>query len=100
MVMDLISRVGGIMAKRLRLRFTLEAVLGAGAAALGLLTLFWQDWIEAIFGYDPDQHSGSVEWLVVAGLLVLAAVLGVLARADWHRLAASAQLHPDPNPTG
>jgi hypothetical protein len=88
------------MASRLRLRFTLEAVVGAGAAALGLLTIFWRDWIEAIFGYDPDQHSGSVEWLVVAGLLVFAVVLGVLARADWRRLAALAQPHPDPDPAG
>jgi hypothetical protein len=88
------------MAKRLRLRFTFEAVFGAGAAALGLLTVFWRDWIEAIFGYDPDQHNGTVEWLIVAGLLVIALVLGVLARADWRRIVALPPPRPDPGQAG
>ena len=55
------------MAGRLSVRFLLEAGFGGGAAALGVLTLFWRDWIEAIFGIDPDHHNGSFEWLIVAG---------------------------------
>jgi hypothetical protein len=76
------------MVKYVRIRFWLEAIVGGAAAALGLLTLVWHDWIEAIFGVDPDHHNGSVEWLIVAGLLVAALVLAGLARADWQRLAA------------
>jgi hypothetical protein len=83
------------MVKRLRLRFTLEAVFGAAAGALGLLTIFWRDWIEAIFGFDPDQHNGSFEWLIVIGLLVVAVVLGGLARADWRRIVVMTAPHPD-----
>jgi hypothetical protein len=29
-------------------------------AVLGVVSLFWQDWIEVIFGFDPDNHNGSL----------------------------------------
>lgn len=76
------------MAGRLSVRFLLEAGFGGGAAALGVLTLFWRDWIEAIFGIDPDHHNGSFEWLIVAGLFIIAVSLCGLARADRRRIAA------------
>jgi hypothetical protein len=34
-----------------------------------VLSIFWPDWIEALTGYDPDQHDGTVEWLIVIALL-------------------------------
>jgi hypothetical protein len=34
-----------------------------------LLTIFRPDWIEALTGYDPDQHDGAVEGLIVIALL-------------------------------
>jgi hypothetical protein len=34
-----------------------------------VLTILWPDWIEALTGYDPDQHDGTVEWLIVLALL-------------------------------
>ena len=36
---------------------------------LAVLTIFWPDWIEALTGYDPDQHNGTVERLIVIALL-------------------------------
>jgi hypothetical protein len=75
------------MINYVRIRFWLEAVIGGATATLGIVTLVWHDWIEAVFGTDPDQHNGSVEWLVVAALLAAALALGGLARADWKRLA-------------
>ena len=69
-----------------RFRFWLQTVIGGAAATCGLVTLMWADWIEAIFGTDPDQHSGSAEWLVVAVLFAVAVVLGGMARTDWRRL--------------
>jgi hypothetical protein len=36
---------------------------------LVVLAIFWPDWIEALTGYDPDQHTGTVEWLIVIALL-------------------------------
>jgi hypothetical protein len=57
------------------------------AGILGILTIFWHDWIEALIGWDPDNHNGAVEWIVVVGLLVVAVALGLVARRHW-RLAA------------
>jgi len=82
-----------------RLRFLLEAGFGGAAAALGVLTLFWRDWIEAIFGVDPDHHSGSLEWIVVVVLFIIALSLGGLALADWRRIAAARSLAADPRAT-
>jgi hypothetical protein len=33
------------------------------------LTILWPDWIEALTGYDPDQHDEAVEWLIALALL-------------------------------
>ena len=60
----------------------------AVAVILGILTVFWRDWIEALTGWDPDQHNGGAEWLIVAGLLAVAAVMGLVARRHWKLLAA------------
>jgi hypothetical protein len=57
---------------------------------LGALTVAWKDWIEAVFGVDPDHHSGSLEWLVVVALFAAAAGLGVSARTVWRRAAVTA----------
>jgi hypothetical protein len=38
-----------------------EAGLSLPFAGTALLTVVWRDWIEGIFGVDPDQHSGSLE---------------------------------------
>jgi hypothetical protein len=37
--------------------------------SLAVLTIFWRDWIEALTGYDPDQHDGTVECLIAIALL-------------------------------
>ena len=60
------------------------AILFGGTA---LLTLVRNDWLEAVFGVDPDQHSGSLEWIVVAVLAVGAISFACLARRQWRRLA-------------
>jgi hypothetical protein len=58
------------------------------AGVLGAITTFWHDWIEALTGWDPDHHSGSVEWLIVVALFTVAAAMGVLARHHWRLLAS------------
>jgi DMSO/TMAO reductase YedYZ heme-binding membrane subunit len=73
------------MTRKLRTRFWVEAVFGCASAFLFVLTLVWRDWIEALFGVDPDHHSGSLEWTVASVLLVAALLLGVRARAEWRR---------------
>jgi apolipoprotein N-acyltransferase len=66
--------------------FVLESALAGGSLVLALVTLVWQDWIEIVFNTDPDQGSGSLEWLIVAAGLVLALVCGTAALAEWRRL--------------
>jgi hypothetical protein len=41
----------------------------AFCGVLAVLPVFWPDWIEALTGFDPDQHEGTVEWLIVIALL-------------------------------
>jgi hypothetical protein len=73
------------------LRVRVEAAIAVFAGVLGLITVFWHDWIEALTGWDPDHHNGSFEWLIVAVLLAIAIAMGTLSRRHWRlRLAAAA----------
>lgn len=69
----------------LRRRFWVEILLGGFTGVLAIVTLLWRDWIEIIFGADPDSGSGSIEWLVVTVLLVTTVGLFVSARIEWRR---------------
>jgi hypothetical protein len=68
-------------------RAQLETAVALLAGILGILTIFWHDWIEALTGWDPDQHNGTAEWIVVAGLLAVSAAIGLVARRHWRLLA-------------
>jgi hypothetical protein len=71
-----------------RLRVQAEMTISFCAGALGILTIFWHDWIEALTGWDPDHHNGTMEWLIVAVLLAMSAALGLTARRHWKLLPA------------
>lgn len=75
------------MKRPVRARFYLEAVCGVLGGALLILTLISREWIEQIFGVDPDGGSGALEWLIVAGLLAVAVVSSWLASREWTRAA-------------
>jgi len=83
------------MARGLGARFWIEAALAAVSGGLFVLTLLWRDWIETTTGYDPDRHSGSAEWAIVALLLVATLVSGLLARTQWNKRLAQ----PVPRPS-
>jgi hypothetical protein len=72
-----------------KIRVGLETAIALLAGLLGVVTIFWHDWIEALTGWDPDHHNGSVEWLIVAALLVVAVAMGIAARRHWRLLADS-----------
>jgi hypothetical protein len=79
------------MPSGLRYRFWLESIFGSITGVVAVVTLFSHDWIEAVFGVDPDKGSGSAEWLVVMILLLLTVAFAAGARLEWRRaqLAAS-----------
>lgn len=58
---------------------------GSITGAVAVITLFWHDWIEIIFGVDPDKGNGSAEWLVVVILLAVTSVLVLGVRLEWRR---------------
>jgi hypothetical protein len=56
--------------------------------AIFVATVFWPDWIELVFGAEPDQGSGQSEWTIVAtsGLLAVASIIVARIRwRQWHR---------------
>ena len=73
------------MSRRVRSRFWLEAGLASLTAILTLVTLVSREWIEALTGWDPDHHSGSLEWAIVFGLLALTVIAAAGAYAEWRR---------------
>ena len=81
----------GTIPSSVRVRFWVEAGLAALCGFLAILTLFSRDWIEALTGFDPDNHDGSFEWAIVAALFFVCILLSIAARADWHRLRSPAQ---------
>jgi hypothetical protein len=56
----------------------MEIGLGGACLVLLVLTAAWPEWIEAIFGVEPDGGSGALEWALVAVLAVCALAL------PWH----------------
>ena len=78
------------MKRNLRVQFWLETIAGSVTGLMFLVTVLWRDWIEGLLGWDPDQHSGAVEWLVVGGLLIVTVALFSGARVEWRRAAATA----------
>ncbi len=77
---------GGSMNRAgLHTRFWIECVVFIIAAGMCVLTLVWPDWIEGIFGVDPDAHSGGLEVAVTVATVVIAALLATMARTEWRR---------------
>ena len=73
------------MRPQLRPLFWVEAGLACLSASALLLTLLWADWIEIVFGVDPDNHTGSLEWLIVVGCLCATVLLAGFARQEWRK---------------
>jgi hypothetical protein len=77
------------MKQGLRRRFWLESLLAVAAGVLAILTLIQRDWIELIFGVDPDNHSGSLEWLIVIALLAASGISTLFALYEWRRVSGA-----------
>ena len=76
-----------------RRRFYTESGLSAASLILLIVTLVNHEWIEAVFGVDPDQRNGSLEWLVTAVLIVVTVIGAMSARAEWRRASSRVPSH-------
>jgi hypothetical protein len=77
------------MRNALKWRFWLETVMATVTAILFVITLVRRDWIEIVFGIDPDNHNGTLEWLIIGALLVVTITLFTLATREWRRARAA-----------
>jgi hypothetical protein len=75
------------MRRSLPTRFWVEVALGVASGALTALTITWTDWIELIFGIEPDGGDGSTEWGLVLTFAGLTIAFIVLSRRTWWRHA-------------
>jgi hypothetical protein len=71
--------------KRVGWAFWVESSLAFVTTFLAVLTLVWRDWVEGVFGFDPDQHNGSFEWELVGVCFVAAVLFSLLARREWRK---------------
>lgn len=69
----------------LRRRFWIETTIAIVTSILFVITLVQRDWIETVFGVDPDNHSGALEWLIIGVLLIVTITLFTLASYEWRR---------------
>jgi hypothetical protein len=58
-------------------------VVGAACESAG-------PWLRPKVLWDPEQHDGSVERLIVVGLFIVAAAIFALAAVEWRRTPLSA----------
>jgi len=67
-------------------RFWVELVAGAVSVVAVAVTSIWPQWIEAVFGADPDAGSGEAEWGLTVAFCAFAVVMFALARREWKRV--------------
>jgi hypothetical protein len=73
--------------RRVGIMFWLESVLASLTAVLAILTLAWKDWIEGVFGFDPDHHNGSFELELTIVCFAITVLCATLARRQWRGAA-------------
>jgi len=69
--------------RALSARTRADVVAAAVFGFLTLLTLVVPDWIEVVFGVEPDGGNGSLEWLLVAAMALVTLAFAVDARRSW-----------------
>lgn len=73
------------MHSAVRRQYWAALVVGGLGAVLAVLTLITREWIEIVFGVDPDGGNGGLEWAIVVVTAVTAIVCLGYARVEWRR---------------
>ena len=62
-----------------------ESLLAFLSALALILALAWPQWIEDLFGFEPDGGSGETEWMWAAALAALTVAFVTRAGFAWRR---------------
>ena len=73
------------MKRQLRKIFWWEAAGAVASAVLFTVTLFNREWIEVLFGVEPDGGNGTMEWAVVIILAALTLLSVAVVSREWRR---------------
>ena len=77
----------------MRLQFWGALAGGGLSAALAVVTLISREWIEFLFGVDPDGGNGGLEWAVVIAAALIAIVCFWWAGVGWKHARFSEVTH-------
>lgn len=72
-----------------RRRFWLECGLAGLSCLLAIGTILWPEWIEILFGVDPDHGNGILEVLITVVTVVASLAFVVASRLEWKRGAGA-----------
>jgi DNA-binding CsgD family transcriptional regulator len=72
-------------------RFWVTACLAFASGVFSVITPMRPDWIEWVFGFNPDNRNGFVEWAIVLCLVTTTAILSFVAGHEWRRISHSWQ---------
>lgn len=70
----------------MRPRFWVALAVGGMSAVLAVITLISREWIELLFGVDPDHGSGLLEWMIVVIMAMIAVACLGWSRMEWRRI--------------
>jgi len=74
----------------MRPRFWAAVSGGCATGLVAVTTLVSREWIELVFGVDPDHGSGTLEWAILVALAAIAIASLSWARSEWRRVHAAA----------
>jgi hypothetical protein len=71
--------------RSIRRRFLVELGFAGASGLLTAMTVVAPDWIELLFGIEPDAAGGTLELAMTAAMIAITVGLGTLARLEWRR---------------
>ena len=63
----------------------MKTILAIITVAIGLLTVAWPDWLEALFETSPDASSGALEAVIATVMLLVSVLFALSARRDFRQ---------------